>query len=157
MDDDNSSESGDDVIPPVNIRDKESNINSVDHGFIKSGKSTGDGVLHTHNKSFRYYKRNSNNKNDLVWYDCACRKTTGCKATACVEILYSEDEQGEMIRTARLKSVSTPEVHGLFHEPERSAIIVKEIMTKTREAVEADVNCKVGKLSDCELWLCTEA
>ena len=62
-----------------------------------------------------------------------------------------------MIRTARLKSVSTPEVHGLFHEPERSAIIVKEIMTKTREAVEADVNCKVGKLSDCELWLCTKA
>ena len=55
MDDDNSSESGDDVIPPVNIRDKEPNINSVDYGFIKSGKSTGDGVLHTNNKSFRYY------------------------------------------------------------------------------------------------------
>ena len=32
---DNSSESRDDVIPPVNIRDKEPNINSVDHGFIK--------------------------------------------------------------------------------------------------------------------------
>ena len=36
MEYDNSSESRDDVIPPVNIRDKEPNINSVDHGFIKS-------------------------------------------------------------------------------------------------------------------------
>ena len=35
MEYDNSSESRDDVIPPVNIRDKEPNINSVDHGFIK--------------------------------------------------------------------------------------------------------------------------
>ena len=152
MDSDNSSESGDDVIPPVTIKDKEPNISTVPYGFIKSGKSTGDGVLHTHNKSFRYYKRNSNLKCDIVWYDCSFRKTSGCKATASVEISYSEDENGEPVREVRLKSVSTPEVHALFHEPERSAIIVSEIMTKMREAVEADVNCKVGEFSSTFFW-----
>ena len=54
-----------------------------------------------------------------------------------------------VLRSSTLKmNMATPEVHGLFHELKRSAIIVKEIMTKMRDAVEADVNCKVGKLSE---------
>ena len=65
---DESSESGEETIPPVTIRDQEPNIKTVPYGFIKSGKSTGDGILHTHNMSFRFYKRNANGKKDTIWW-----------------------------------------------------------------------------------------
>ena len=57
----------DDTIRPVTIRDQEPNIKAVSHCFVKSGKSTGDGFLASHNMNYRYYKRNSNNKKDIIW------------------------------------------------------------------------------------------
>ena len=78
-------------------------------------------------------------------YDCSFRKKAGCKATASVEISYSEADNGDLVRDVKLKSCSTPEVHALFHEPERSSIIVTDIMTKMKTVVEGDINCKVGE------------
>ena len=78
-------------------------------------------------------------------YDCSFRKKRGCKATATVEIRYSETEDGEPVRECVLAKVSTPEVHALFHEPDRSGIVVAEIMTKMKSEVEADPNAKVGE------------
>ena len=65
-----SSDSCDDeTIRPVTIRDQEPNIKSVHHCFLKTGKSTGDGILATHHMRYRFYKRNSNGKKEIIWWD----------------------------------------------------------------------------------------
>ena len=53
-------------------------------------------------------------------------------------------ENGDLVREVRLQSCSTPEVHGLFHEPEWSSIVA-DIKTKRKGVVEGDTNCNLLK------------
>ena len=133
------------IATEVKPNDKEPNPENVTWGFLNTGKATGDGILWTHNKNFKYHKRDHNHAQDLWYYTCSFNKSTKCPCTCVIQVVYEEDENGEPIRKLILKSAPTPEAHGLFHTPAPEKVIVSEIMVLMKNAVEADPNAKVGE------------
>ena len=62
--------------------------------FLKTGKSRGEGMLITHNGTFKFTKNNVNRKGTLHYYACAHKLTHKCQARAIVKKV-DEVEGGE--------------------------------------------------------------
>ena len=139
----------DDTIVKVTPYDKEPNPEKIQWGFIKTGKATGDGIVHTHNRNFKYHKRDHNHAQDIWYYTCSFNKKTKCPCTVVIHVVYEDDDKGEPVRKLKMVSCPTPDAHALFHTPAPEKVIVSEIMVLMKNAVEADPNAKVGEYIFC--------
>ena len=54
------SEPDESIATAVTPYDKEANPENVTWGFLTTGKATGDGILWSHHKNFKYHKRDHN-------------------------------------------------------------------------------------------------
>ena len=95
----------------VRGRGKEPLPENVPFYFLKTGKSKGEGVLITHNGTFKFTKNNVNRKGTLHYYACSHKLTHKCQARAIIkkEVEVDEAEGRETVHFILLE-VATPEV-----------------------------------------------
>ena len=74
-----------------------------------TGKRSKDGVLVTHNGNFKFHKSKESKSGDRIYYQCADKVRSGCKATAIVETKTVKIDHGEEVQR-RLVSISSYEV-----------------------------------------------
>ena len=77
-----------------------------------------------------------NGKKDTIWWISLFWDLSWAWASwaSCVEISYLEADNGDLVHSWG---------QGSFHKPERSSIMITDIMTKMKTVVEFDINCKL--------------
>ena len=80
----------------VRVRGKESLPENVPFYFLKTGKSKGEGVLITHNGTFKFTKNNVNRMGTLHYYACSHKLTHKCQARAIVKKSVEVNEVDEV-------------------------------------------------------------
>ena len=105
-----SSDSDSDDIEGEVARFKEPDPTSVDFYFMKTGKSKGEGVLVTHNSTFKFTKNNMNRNGTIIYYTCGQKLSHRCAARAIVRRDESRDESDQAVVQYILVEVATPQV-----------------------------------------------
>ena len=77
--------------------------------FLASAGRSKDGVLVTNDGSFIWHKSQSSKSGDRIYYFCADKPSSGCKARAIVETKTVKIDHGEEVQR-RLVSISSYEV-----------------------------------------------
>ena len=68
----------------------------------------------THSGLFKFQKCGSNKKEDIFWWSCAEKRSTGCPARAHTRRTVSESDSGAYTEVHELTAVATSEVYRLL-------------------------------------------
>ena len=83
--------------------------------IIFSGKSAPPGVLLTHSSVYKFQKCGSNRKGTTVYWSCAEKPATHCRARATTTVseeeVVNEDGVTDIVKRHTLVAVSTPQVN----------------------------------------------
>ena len=102
-----SSDSDSDDIEGEVARFKEPDPTSVDFYFMKTGKSKGEGVLVTHNSTFKFTKNNMNRNGTIIYSTCGQKLLHRCAARAIVSRDEIRDESDQAVVQYILVEVAT--------------------------------------------------
>ena len=119
--------------------------------LLKLGRSELEGVLVTHDCSFKWHKGGYSRNGQVYWYVCA-EKVHGCKGTAGIKRMEVTDDNGQLVTINTMEYVSTPAHHN--HLPHQAKIISEMIVCEIKSAIASDPITPVGM--SCYIMSCLD-
>ena len=120
-------------------------VERVSYEFINLGKPKSNGILTTHDRSYRYHKNQESKDGSIHYYHCP-EKKRGCEGRASIKRVENFDEtRGGLLIENRLVAVTRPEVHSRVHPPENSAILAASLVASMKQEVARDPAVQISK------------